>query len=372
MIMNVIISGGGTGGHINPGVAIAKKLKEKHSDVNILFIGTENGLERKMVPKEGFKIKYITVEGLNKKISLNTIKSLFVGIKGFTQSGRIIKEFKPDLVIGTGGYVCGPVVLSAYLKGIPTIIHEQNAIPGVTNKLLSKFATSIAISFKESEKYFPKNRVHFTGNPIKDSIINLNRDKAREVWGLDRDKPILFVVGGSRGARNLNEAIADIIPKLHEENIQLIFATGENQYEHILKRLEKNKINIKNMKGIKLFPFLFNMHEALGACDLIISRAGATTLSEITAVGIPAILVPSPYVANNHQEYNAIALEENGAAILIKESQLANNVLFDQINNIIKNKETLKIMAHNSKKLAMIEAADNICDLVDEIFKDKQ
>lgn len=369
--MKVLISGGGTGGHINPGVAIAKKIKEKHNDANILFVGTEKGLEKKMVPKEGFKIKFITVEGLNKKVSLNTMKSLVVGVKGYIQAGKIIKEFKPDVVIGTGGYVCGPVVLSAFLKGIPTIIHEQNAIPGVTNKILSKIASRVAISFKESEKYFPKNKVVFTGNPVKEQIITLNREKSREVWGLDKEKPIVFVVGGSRGAKNVNNAIIDIIPRFIEENVQLIFVTGENQYEDTIKTLEKNKINVKNIKGIKILPFIFNMHEALGACDLIVSRAGATTLSEITAVGIPAILIPSPFVANNHQEYNAIALEENGAAILIKESQLKDNVLSEQIFNIIRNKETLVSMGLNSKKMAVIEAADNIYELMTETLIEK-
>lgn len=369
--MKVIIAGGGTGGHINPGVAIAKKIKEKNSDANILFIGTEKGLEKKMVPKEGFKIKFITVEGLNKKVSVNTLKSALVGFKGYLQANKIIKEFKPDIVIGTGGYVCGPVVLSAYLKGIPTVIHEQNAFPGVTNKILSKFATKIAISFKESEKYFPKNKVFFTGNPVKDQIINLNREKSREVWGVDRDKPIVFVVGGSRGAKNINNAIADMIPRFNEENVQLIFVTGENQYEETMKKLEKNKVNIKNMKGIKILPFIFNMHDALGACDLIVSRAGATTLSEITAVGIPSILIPSPFVANNHQEYNAIALEENGAAILIKENQLKDNVLSEQIFNIIKNKEALQSMALNSKRMAVIDASDNIYALIKDILHEK-
>ena len=370
--MRVIISGGGTGGHINPGIAIAKKIKEKHSDANILFLGTEKGLERNLVPKEGFKIKFITVEGLNKRLSLKTIKSVMSSLKGFVQANRIIKNFKPDIVIGTGGYVCGPVVLSAFIKGIPTIIHEQNAIPGVTNKILSKFVTNIAISFKESEKYFPKNKVFFTGNPVREQIVNLNKEHSREFWGMDKEKPVILVVGGSRGAKNVNFAIADIIPKLNEENLQLIFITGENQYEDVLKHLEKNKINIKHMKGIKIFPYIFNMHDALGACDLIISRAGATTLSEITTVGIPAILIPSPFVANNHQEYNAIALEEHGAAVLIKESQLINNVLCEQILNIVKNKDMLNTMASNSKKIAVLDATDKIYALIKDLMKNNK
>lgn len=369
--MKVIITGGGTGGHINPGIAIAKKLKEMHGDANILFIGTENGLEKKMVPKEGFDIQFITVEGLNKKLSLDTIKSAFAGLKGYRRASRILKEYKPDIVVGTGGYVCGPVVLSAFFHGIPTVIHEQNAIPGVTNKILSKVATQIAISFKESEKFFPSAKVKFTGNPVKEQIINLNRDKAIEVWGFDKTKPILFVVGGSRGAKNINNAVTDLIPKLIEENIQLIFVTGENGYNTTIKKLEEAKINIKNLKGVKILPFIYNMQDALGACDLIVSRAGATTLSEVTAVGIPAILIPSPYVANNHQEYNAIVLEENGAAILIKESQLNQNILGEQIINIIKNKDTLKRMAQNSKQMAVMDAGDNIYGLIKGILDKK-
>jgi UDP-N-acetylglucosamine--N-acetylmuramyl-(pentapeptide) pyrophosphoryl-undecaprenol N-acetylglucosamine transferase len=367
--MKVIISGGGTGGHIYPGVAIAKKIIEKHPDSSILFIGSENGLEKKIVPKEGFNIKYITVEGLNKKISLKTISSIKKAFKGYFQATKIIKDFKPDIVIGTGGYVCGPVVLSAALKGIPTLIHEQNAFPGVTNKLLSRFVSKIAITFKEAEKYFPKNKVIYTGNPIRSQILKIDRSKSREVWGLEKDKPVVLVVGGSRGAKNINNAVANIIPDIHREGIQLIFVTGENQYQEIIKNFSENGIDYKNLKGIKILPYIYNMQDALGACDLIVTRAGATIISEITALGIPAILIPSPYVANNHQEYNAIALEENGAGIIIKESQLKDDIFKEQIINIVKNKDMLSRMSINSKKLAVPNAADNIYEIIIELIE---
>lgn len=366
--VKVIISGGGTGGHIYPGVAIAKKLKERHSDCEILFIGSENGLEKKLVPKEGFKIDFITVEGLNKKLSLRTPVSFLKVFKGYFQASSIIKNFKPDIVVGTGGYVCGPVVLAASLKGIPTVIHEQNAYPGLTNKILSHIVSKIAITYKESEKYFPKNKVVFTGNPIRSQILNTDKVKCKRIWNFDINKPLILVVGGSRGAKNINNAVCDIIPYLVKENIQLLFITGENQYDEVTKRLNYNKKDSK-FKGIVIEPYIYNMQDALGACDIIVSRAGATILSEITALGIPAILIPSPYVANNHQEYNAISLEQNGAAVVIKESQLKSDIFKEQVISLVNNKDMLSKMSLNSSKLAVIDASEKICKIIEGLIK---
>ncbi|MCX7884118.1 MAG: undecaprenyldiphospho-muramoylpentapeptide beta-N-acetylglucosaminyltransferase [Caloramator sp.] len=366
--MKAIISGGGTGGHIYPGVAIAKKIKEKNLSSEILFIGSENGLEKKLVPKEGFKIELITVEGLNKKVTIKTPLSVLKAFKGYFQASNIIKQYKPDIVIGTGGYVCGPVVLAAVLKGIPTIIHEQNAFPGMTNKILSHFVSKIAITFKESEKYFPKNKVVYTGNPIRSQILNTDKTKARKIWNFDVNKPLILVVGGSRGAKNINNAVVDIIPYLINNNIQLLFVTGELQYDEIIKKLNYKKGDRK-FKGIVIEPYIYNMQDALGACDIIISRAGATILSEITALGIPAILIPSPYVANNHQEYNAMSLEQNGAAIVIKENQLREDIFKEQVLNLVNNKDMLKKMSQNSSKLAVLDASEKIYRIVEELIK---
>ncbi|KRQ86585.1 UDP-N-acetylglucosamine--N-acetylmuramyl-(pentapeptide) pyrophosphoryl-undecaprenol N-acetylglucosamine transferase [Caloramator mitchellensis] len=363
--MRIIISGGGTGGHIYPGIAIAKKIQEYNPEAKIIFVGSENGLEKKLVPHEGFEIRFISVEGLNKKISLKTFSALKNVFKGFVQSIDIVKDFKPDIVIGTGGYVCGPIVLAASLRGIPTIIHEQNAFPGMTNKLLAHFVNKIAITFKETEKYFPKNKVVFTGNPIRESII-IKKEKAdKSYWGLSVDKPMLLVVGGSRGATRINDTIVEIIPKLIQNDIQLLFVTGEKEYDKIIKRIEK--MDIQSDRRIVIKPYLFNIDMALNSADLIISRAGATIISEITALGIPSILIPSPNVANNHQEYNALALEQNGAAIVIKESQLETNVFADQVINLILNKEKLSKMSSNAKKLAVLDATDKIYDIITEL-----
>lgn len=367
--MKVIISGGGTGGHIYPGVAIAKKIQEKYKKAEILFIGSENGLEGKLVPKEGFKIKLIPVEGLNKKFSLKTFKSMAKGIKGFSKAGKLIKEFNPDIVIGTGGYVCGPVVLQAALKGIPTLIHEQNAFPGMTNKLLAHFVDKIAVTFKESEKFFPKGKTIFTGNPIRSQLLNSSKEKAIISLGLDKNKPILLVVGGSRGAKNINKAVVEMLEDVWKNDIQLIFITGEANYDEVVKEAN-NRYQLSKMKGIKILPYAYNMQDTLAASDLVISRAGATIISEITALGKPSILIPSPYVANNHQEYNARALEEKGACIVIKESQLKDRILKEQVLNIIRNNDILLNMAQASKRLGKLDSADEILNIIESLIND--
>ncbi|WDC84085.1 undecaprenyldiphospho-muramoylpentapeptide beta-N-acetylglucosaminyltransferase [Caloramator sp. mosi_1] len=297
---------------------------------------------------------------------MSTFRSLLKVLKGFGRAGKIINEFRPDVVIGTGGYVCGPVVMQAALKGIPTIIHEQNAFPGVTNKILSHFVDKIAITFRESEKYFPKNKVVYTGNPIRKQILTANKEQAILSMGLEKNKPIVLVVGGSRGAKNINNAVIGIIDELYRNEIQLIFITGESNFAEVMDEI-KAKYKVNNMKGIKILPYVYNMHDALAASDLIISRAGATIISEITALGKPSILIPSPYVANNHQEYNARALEEKGACIVIKESELKNDILKEQVLNIVKNKDILKNMSTASKRLGKLDAADKIVGIIDDI-----
>ncbi|WDU84481.1 UDP-N-acetylglucosamine--N-acetylmuramyl-(pentapeptide) pyrophosphoryl-undecaprenol N-acetylglucosamine transferase [Caloramator sp. Dgby_cultured_2] len=269
--------------------------------------------------------------------------------------------------MGTGGYVCGPVVLAASLKGIPTIIHEQNAIPGLTNKILSYFVSKIAITFSESERFFPKSKVVLTGNPIRENILRKIGESNKEKWGINKDKPTVLAVGGSRGASRLNDFVINIIPKLIEEKIQLIFITGEREYERVIRTLKEKGIN--NLEGIIIIPYAYNMDDALTACDLIISRAGATIISEITALGIPSILIPSPNVANNHQEYNALSLEQNGAAIVIKESQISDDVFSQQVISLAKNKDLLTKMSSNAKKFAKIDAADKICEIISELVK---
>lgn len=365
--MRVIVSGGGTGGHIYPGVAIAKKIQEKDKNSEILFIGSKNGLEGDLVPKEGFNIKFIEVEGLNKKISLKTFSAITKVFKGYSEAKKIIEDFKPDVVIGTGGYVCGPVVLSASRKKIPTIIHEQNAIPGMTNKMLSKFCRKIAITFKEAKDYFPKDKVIYTGNPIRSKILEADKATSREKLGFSKDRKLILVVGGSRGAKNLNNAFVDIIPQINKKNLQVLFITGEVGYNDITKEISKREYKLG--ENIKVLPYLYEMETALAACDIIISRAGATILSEITALSIPAILIPSPYVANNHQDFNANALENKGAAIKLKESDLKENILEEKLFSLVDDDNKLKDMKEKSKSIGIINASDKIYDIVCNLIK---
>ncbi len=365
--MRVIVSGGGTGGHIYPGVAIAKKIKEKNKNAEVLFIGSKNGLEKDLVPKEGFKIKFIEVEGLNKKISLKTFSSIKKVFKGYSQARKIIKDFKPDVVIGTGGYVCGPVVLAASRRNIPTIIHEQNAIPGMTNKILSKFCGKIAITFKESEKFFPKDKVIYTGNPIRNQILKADKKLSREKLGFSKEKLLVLAVGGSRGAKNLNNAVLNIIPEIKKNNMQLLFITGELGYNDIIKEASNRKYDLDS--NVKIIPYLYEMENALAACDIIVSRAGATILSEVTALAIPAVLIPSPYVANNHQELNADALVKEGAAIKLKEEDLKGSLLSEKLFSLGSNNSDLEKMRRASKRIGILDASDKIYDIIGNLIK---
>ncbi len=366
--MKVLISGGGTAGHINPGIAIAKYIRSKNPGCEILFIGTQKGLETRLVPRENFELKLIKVRGFRRKLSGDTfiaVKELFQGLH---EARSIVKEFKPDIVIGTGGYVCGPVLFNAARMRIPTLIHEQNAFPGATNKILAKFVDKVAISFKESEKFFKNGRkVVFTGNPIRSEMLSADRKAARDKLGIENGKPLVVIFAGSRGAETINHTVSEML-RLHreEDKYHILFATGEAQHEKIMKKLG----NI-NSKYIKVVPYIYDMADVLAASDLVIGRAGAITISELTALGVPSVLIPSPYVTANHQEYNARALEKQGAGIVILEKDLNHNVLYEQINELLGNKEKLKEMAENAKKMGITNASEQIYTLVDELLKSK-
>ncbi|NLL05014.1 MAG: undecaprenyldiphospho-muramoylpentapeptide beta-N-acetylglucosaminyltransferase [Clostridiaceae bacterium] len=364
--MKVLISGGGTAGHINPGIAIAKYIKSKNPDCEILFVGTKRGLETTLVPRENFELKTIKVKGFKRKLSKDTLVSVKELFQGIHEARVIIKEFKPNLVIGTGGYVCGPVVFNAARMKIPTLIHEQNAFPGVTNKLLSRFVDKVAISFKESEKFFKdKKKIVFTGNPIRGEMLNIDRKAAKEKLGIEKDKSLVVIFGGSRGAETINNTVSELISQHRDEDkFHLLFATGEAQYDNI-----KSKLGSINSKYIKVVPYIYNMGDVMAAADLVVGRAGAITLSELTALGVPSILIPSPYVTANHQEYNARALETQEAAIVILEKNLNHKILYDRINTLLKDANTLEKMAQNSKNMGITNASEKIYDIIDELIK---
>lgn len=371
--MRVILSGGGTGGHIYPAVSIAKEIKKQHKTAEILFIGTERGLESSIVPKEGFKLIKIKVRGFRRKLSFENITAVAESFIGLFSVSRIIRDFKPDIVIGTGGYVCGSVLLAASLMNIPTLIHEQNAFPGITNKILSRLVDIIAVNFEEAKKYFPKNdKVIVTGNPIRSSMLSISKEEGLKEFGFDRGLPVIFVVGGSRGAKKLNESVMLLAKHcVGKKNFQMLHMTGETQYDDILKKYAGEKIPL-DTGYLKVMPYIYNMPHALAASDIVISRCGASTLSEITALGKPSILIPYPYATDNHQEYNARALEKHGAAIVILDRDLNAEILYNEIADMLNKQERISKMAARSKELGRTDAAYSIVKAVERLVQNKK
>ncbi len=362
--MKVLIAGGGTAGHINPGLAIAKYIKSKNHETEIIFVGTERGLETKLVPREGFELKLIKVRGFRRKISKDTFIAVKEMFQGLHEARSIVKEFKPDIVIGTGGYVCGPVVFSAAMRKIPTLIHEQNAFPGVTNRILSRFSNITAISFKESEKFFKgAKRIILTGNPIRKEMLEIERVKARESLKVDSSNPLVVIFGGSLGAEKINQSVVDMLKTHYREGtFKLIYATGEKQHKSVMEKLEG-----QSFKSVQVLPYIFDMAGVMAAADLVVCRAGAITISELTALSVPSIMIPSPYVTANHQEHNAKALEKHGAALVILEKDLNGEILHKKIVDTIRNKAKLKEMSKNAGMIGVKDAVDKIYSLAMEI-----
>jgi len=358
--VKVILSGGGTGGHIYPALTIADQIKKLRPEAEIIFVGTEQGLEKNIVPRYGYPLKFIDVAGFKRSLSLDTLRSVCKVFTGIYDAYKIICEEKPDLVIGTGGYVCGPIVLMAALKNIPTCIQEQNAMPGVTNKILANFVKKVFLGYKEAEKYFAGKSaaLEYTGNPIRTEILEVERTAAYEELGLDPKKTTILVSGGSRGARSINTAMQEVELALsNREEVQIIHATGEANYEAYMTELKK-KGSIGSNIIVK--PYLHNMPSALAIADLAVFRAGAIGLAELMAKGIPSILVPYPYATANHQEFNAKAIEAKGAAKVIVDKDLTGEKILEIVEDLILHETKLRDMHIAAEKLGMPEAAANI------------
>jgi len=367
--MRVLLTGGGTAGHINPAIAIANYIKEKHQDSSFLFVGTQRGLEKNLVPKCGYDIKFIDVMGLRRSLSAENIKVLINYIKSMSDARRILKEFKPDVVIGTGGYVCAPVVKAAAALKIPTLIHEQNVFPGLAIKMLSQKADITAISFDETKNMMKAKRMVLTGNPLRPNLFaEHDADLIRAKYGFD-EKPLVLMFGGSLGAEKMNDALVDMIAEKRTDGFNLIASTGEKHYDDIIKRISEKGVNIENIRNIKVVPYIYNMEEIFSTADVIIGRAGAITVSEITALGKAAVLIPSPYVAHNHQEYNARYLEKNGAARVVLESELSGERIASEVDDILGNVSVLANMQSCSEKIGITDACETIYACISEIIK---
>jgi len=361
--MKIAVSGGGTGGHIYPALALIREIQKKDKNVEFLYIGTEKGLESKLVPRENIPFKSIHITGFKRKISFENVKTVLRFLKGVRDSKKMLKEFQPDVVIGTGGYVCGPVVYGAAKMGIPTIVHEQNSIPGLTNKFLSRYVDKVAICFEEAREFFPEKKVVLTGNPRASEVLGQDGIKGRLSSGLKLKVPTVLIFGGSRGARPINEAVVKSLTELSSKPYQVLYVTGDVHYEEVKKEVEL----VGNPDNVIIKPFIHNMPEVLAGVDLTVSRAGATTLAELTSLGIPSILIPSPYVTDNHQEKNALALSDNGAARLLLEKDLTGPKLVENIDQILGNEERLADMKKAAKKLGIPDAAARLHSLMKDL-----
>ncbi|MBQ2942759.1 MAG: undecaprenyldiphospho-muramoylpentapeptide beta-N-acetylglucosaminyltransferase [Clostridia bacterium] len=366
--MRVIVSGGGTGGHINPAIAIAKYIKEVEPESEILYVGTEHGLEKKLVPAQNIDIAYIDVYGFKRKLSPMNIYVAVKAFLGIAESKKIIKEFKPDVVIGTGGYVCGPLLQAAVKLKIPTIIHEQNVIPGLTVKMLADKVDVVATSFDTTKSYLKKHKkIVLTGNPVRADLLKVTRFEARIKFNLD-EKPTVLIMGGSLGAKSINNALVEIVSKGMAEDYNIIASTGEKNYEEVMAEIRKNIDEIP--ANITIAPYIYNTDVAFAAADLIVCRTGAVTVSELAATGKPSVVVPSPYVAHNHQEYNARYLSDRGAAVLMHDDELTGIKLNAEILALVNNKELLSNMSKNAKTVAIYDSTDKIYQTAKKLIGD--
>lgn len=369
--MKVLLSGGGTGGHVYPAICIGKALEKLAGETTLLFVGTEKGMEMEIVPKEGIEIKTITIRGIKRSLSIDNVKAFFEIFSGLYGSLKIIKDFQPDIVVGTGGYVCGPVLLVAALKGIPTIIHEQNAVPGVTNKILSRFVKRVAVTYKGTEKYFHhQDRVFHSGNPIREGFKIVSKEEGLNELGLNHELPLVLVTGGSLGARKINLSMGLLAKACIESgSFQILHVTGQGTYKEIIEYYKSQGIDDTEAGNLKVVPYLNKMAEALSAADVVVGRAGAGILAEIAVTGCPAIIIPYPFAANNHQEMNARAYEEAGGAIVLLEKQLDEKCLFDEVMLLLEDDKLRVKMSVSGKTYGKLDSADIIAKEAIELVK---
>ena len=370
----IMIATGGTGGHINPGLAVAGYIRDNYPDAQILFVGTAVKMEAKLVPAAGYDFKTIDIQGFSRDLTPEGIKTNIETaiklVKSSSQAKKIIKEFNPDLVIGFGGYVSGPVLKTAAKMGIPTAVHEQNAFPGVTNKALAKKVDRVMLTAPEAEKYMkPKNPCVITGLPVRGEMINADRDISRAELKVD-DRPVILSMGGSLGARVINEAMTELIEKRYQQkNCYFLHATGKNGVGMFDVIQNEKGIDLKENTHIMLREYIDDMYRCMAAADLVICRAGASSLSELQAMGKPSILIPYPYAAENHQYHNAMSLVNNDAAILIEEKDFTGERLIKEVDALLANPERLKTIGENARKMAIYDATERIVKCLCEIVK---
>ncbi|MBS0949931.1 undecaprenyldiphospho-muramoylpentapeptide beta-N-acetylglucosaminyltransferase [Weissella minor] len=364
--MRIVVSGGGTGGHIYPALATVNRLKELEPDTQVLYIGGERGLEKEIVPKAGLDFKAIEIQGFDRSISLNNFKTVYLFLTGTSKARKMLNEFKPDIVVGTGGYVSGPVLYAAQLLHIPTVIHEQNSVVGVTNKFLARKADKVGVAFPDAVSAFKAGQAEIVGNPRAQEVVQGKGEFDWASLGLDGQKPTVLIFGGSQGALKLNAAMVDAIEKLNTVSYQVIFATGQKRFDEVQSSLKEK--NITPAQNVAVVPYISNMPQLMPKVDLVVGRAGATSIAEQTALGKPMVLIPSPYVTNDHQTKNAQSLVDANAADMVTEKELTGATLFTSINQIMSDDNLRHSMADNSKALGVPDAADEFIKLIERVL----
>jgi UDP-N-acetylglucosamine--N-acetylmuramyl-(pentapeptide) pyrophosphoryl-undecaprenol N-acetylglucosamine transferase len=364
-IERVIISGGGTGGHIFPAIAIADEIKRRNPDVQILFVGAVGKMEMEKVPAAGYKIEGLTIAGFQRKLTFSNFLLPFKILKSMLKARSILKNFKPQVVVGVGGYASGPTLKAATMLGIPTLVQEQNSFPGKTNKLLAKNVQLLCTAYDGLDRFFPKEKIRLTGNPVRFEMVNIEgkRKEAFDYYKLDPDKKTILVIGGSLGARTLNQSMMNHYDLLKEKNVQVLWQSGKLYYESIQEQLAG-----KEYDGIKLVQFIDRMDLAYALADIIISRAGAISVSELCLVKKPVILVPSPNVAEDHQTHNAMALVKKNAAILVKDSD-SKEQLIPQAIELLQDEKRQTVLSEEIAKLGRPQATEHIVDELEKIAK---
>ena len=359
--MRIIVSAGGTGGHIYPAIAIINKVKEEEPNSEVLYIGTSNRMEKDLIPELGIKYEEINVSGLKRKLTLENVKVLYQFFHARSKCKKIIKDFDPDIVIGAGGYVTGPVIWAAKKLGKKTFIHEQNSVVGLSNRYLTKYADKIGVSFPSTLDLFPKEKVVLTGNPCSEKAIKMKKAN-KEDYGLTKGKKLVLIVMGSLGSRTVNDKIVSFLNEFKNKDYEVMFVTGNSYYEKV------KKLNVP--KNVKVVPFIYEMPSLMKVTDLMITRAGASTMSEILVLNVPSIFIPSPYVTNNHQYKNAMDLVKQNAALILEEKDLTKENLITLIDKTLTNKEEYNKIKSNLKELGIKDSAERIYEVLKGMIMD--
>ena len=368
--MNIIVSGGGTGGHIYPALTIIRAIQQNEPSARILYVGTPHGLEADIVPREGIDFIAVDLAGFERKFSFENILRAGRALCALARASGIVRRFRPDVAIGTGGYAAGPILLAASLAGVPTLVQEQNVYAGVTNRILARFATAIAVGMEDARAVFPQNKTYVTGNPIRPEVLTASRGEGAKAFGFDPLKKTVLVSGGSRGARSINRAMVEVIARAAEQtDVQYLHVTGAEEHGDTLARIRNAGVRLEEHPNIRVLPYLYNMPQAMAMADVAVFRAGATGLAELAARGGPAILIPYPYAAENHQEKNARAMEAAGAAEVILNRDLDGAVLTEALRTLLSDDVRRAGMAAAMKRLGKPKAAEEIAALALRISK---